>query len=154
MARRGPTHAEILREMSRRDTDECVEWTFIVDQCGYGRARYRGRTRAAHRSAVEMEQNVVLPRQAQVMHLCNNKRCVNLRHLKIGDAQENTRAAFADGLIRPARGARLPQTKLTEEDVRSIRSSTERGVDLARRYGVCPATICYVRSRRNWRYVP
>lgn len=40
--------------------------------------------------------------------------------------------------------------KLSKEDGDLIRASSERGIDLARRYGVSPATICDIRKNRSW----
>lgn len=42
---------------------------------------------------------------------------------------------------------------LTEDDVRYIRSSSERGKDLAARFKVTPAYISNIRNRRTWQHV-
>ena len=43
--------------------------------------------------------------------------------------------------------------KLTEEQVRSIRASTERGRVLAELYEVHVTTIWLIRANRNWRHL-
>ena len=43
--------------------------------------------------------------------------------------------------------------KLTDDAVREIRNSTDRGVDLARRFGISPATVCYVRKGVGWKHI-
>ena len=43
--------------------------------------------------------------------------------------------------------------KLSEDIVREIRNSKERGIDLARRYDVTKQTITDIRKRRSWAHV-
>ena len=43
--------------------------------------------------------------------------------------------------------------KLTEEDVRNIRSSNKRNAELGREFGVHRATISSIRRRRTWKHV-
>lgn len=50
----------------------------------------------------------------------------------------------------PNHGQRHPHARLTDEQAIEIRSSTERGVDLARRFGVSQQTVCDIRKGRHW----
>lgn len=63
----------------------------------------------------------------------------------------------AEEAVRPglhkAKGDRCPHSKLTAEIVREIRSSKEKGTDLARKYGVSSTLIYSVRKRRIWEHV-
>ena len=43
---------------------------------------------------------------------------------------------------------------LTEQDVRDIRASDGRVIDLAAHYGVHPTAISAVRNRRTWKHIP
>lgn len=51
-------------------------------------------------------------------------------------------------------GERHHQHKLTEDEVRAIRTSGERGSVLARQYGVTHTTINDIRNRKTWRHLP
>jgi HNH endonuclease len=51
------------------------------------------------------------------------------------------------------RGERNVHARLTEADIRHIRTTTERGMDLAERYGVTRAAITNIRKRRTWAHV-
>ena len=51
------------------------------------------------------------------------------------------------------RGERNYQARFTEADIRHIRATTERGKDLAQRFGVTPAAITNIRKRRTWAHV-
>lgn len=55
---------------------------------------------------------------------------------------------------RTPRGEKHGHAKLTEQQVIEIRSdATATGRALAARYGVAPATICLIRSRKIWPHV-
>lgn len=51
------------------------------------------------------------------------------------------------------RGESCYRAALTEQDVRNIRESNERGKDLAARFGVSPQTITDIRKRRSWTHI-
>jgi hypothetical protein len=46
-----------------------------------------------------------------------------------------------------------PQAKLTEEQVREIRVSREKGTDLAAQYGVSTTQISDIRNWRSWKHL-
>lgn len=51
------------------------------------------------------------------------------------------------------KGQNNPQSKLTEDDVRAIRSDPRTHRQMADEYGVTASTIYYIRTRRTWRHV-
>lgn len=61
--------------------------------------------------------------------------------------------------ITPVKGSnrnidkRGKSNTFTEDDIRLIRSSNERSIDLAVKYGSNPQTICDIRKRRSWKHV-
>ncbi len=63
-----------------------------------------------------------------------------------------TESAVTGKKERPS-GAAHHATKLTADDVRAIRASAARGVDLATQYGLTSAAICAIRKRKNWAHV-
>jgi hypothetical protein len=57
---------------------------------------------------------------------------------------------------RTPRGSSHGHSKITERDVLAIRAVPKTigsGVRLAARYGVSPAAICVIRSRKNWKHI-
>lgn len=50
-------------------------------------------------------------------------------------------------------GVDNPRSKLTEDDVRYIRSSSKTYAEMGRELGVTEATICDVRSGRSWKHI-
>jgi hypothetical protein len=115
-----------------------------------------------------------------VCHSCpgdDHRWCVNPRHLWLGTSADNAHDLIAKGrakgpkanptvraelvykrILPPERGELYPFAKLTEEDVRSIRSRYSfRRVTakmLAAEYGVHEDTIKLVLQRKTWRHVP
>src|SRR5690606_21110712 len=67
----------------------CWEWQAARDQKGYGRFRWKGFTRRAHRVAYE-ELVAPVPDGLQLDHLCRNPFCCAPWHLEPVTPRENT----------------------------------------------------------------
>lgn len=84
-----------------------------------------------------------------VRRTCGNGLCVNPEHLELAGVRPPQ-------AINHRRGSQHPTSKLTEADVRIIRSTWKKRTDtvgLADRFGVSPDTIVNVVKRRSWRHV-
>ena len=86
---------------------------------GYGQIHSSGRTAYAHRVAWELA-NGQIPEGAFVLHNCDNRRCVNPAHMRLGSFQDNM--DDMTGKLRHAHGARNGHAKLTVKDVKAIRA--------------------------------
>jgi hypothetical protein len=82
-----------------------------------------------------------------ILHRCGNSHCVNPYHLYVGDAAQN--AIDRDSHGTTAKGERLPQTRLSAQDVTVIRQSTSRVVDLAKQFGVSKGCVSNIRHGRS-----
>jgi len=137
--------------------DYCWEWKAAKNQRGYGVINDGTRIQLAHRMAWLLEHGS-LPARLSVCHTCDNPGCVRPSHLFIGTRADNNADMKEKGRDRsgtnPPRGESTWCVKLTEEIIREIRSSSERGVDLAQKYGVTRATITDIRKRRSWAHIP
>lgn len=49
-------------------------------------------------------------------------------------------------------GERHHQARLKIEQVRQIRASSERGTEIATRFGITPSQVCAIRRGRSWRH--
>jgi hypothetical protein len=128
--------------LDRRRIDERTEcWLYTGgrDESGYGYISLRGRDTGAHRASYIIRRGDV-PADLEVCHRCDNPPCFNPDHLFLGTHAENV----AD-MAAKKRG-RKPR-KLTSADVEAIRVSDERGVDLARRYGISQQYVSDIRRR-------
>src|SRR4029077_2420207 len=96
----------------------CHHWIGSIMPNGYGQIHVRGQTAYAHRVAWELA-NGSLSKDAFVLHTCDNRRCVNPAHLRLGTFQDNMDDMTSK--LRHAHGARNAHAKLTVDQVRLIR---------------------------------
>ena len=80
-----------------QDTD-CVLWCGAVDRYGYGVLSANNRRVRAHRWMYEMHNSPILPGLV-VRHKCDNRVCINLDHLGVGDAGGECGAMRRRGII-------------------------------------------------------
>lgn len=103
--RQMPTHAiwprgnpsEVVRRRSAVDpATGCHNWTGWKDAKGYGRCGDTGtRQQQAHRLAWVVA-NGPIPAGLTVDHLCRNTSCVNVAHMELVTASENSRRKNED----------------------------------------------------------
>jgi len=92
------------------------------------------------------------------LHKCDNTFCVNPEHLYPGTQKQNvedcrSRGRLSGGAKKPQMGSSRPLAKLTERDAAEIKKSTEKGIVLARRFGVSAGIISQIRSGKRWKHV-
>lgn len=68
----------------------CLVWTGARDSGGYGNIWADGRLMKAHRYAWTRE-NGPVPEGAEVDHICHERSCVEVSHLRLATRQQNTR---------------------------------------------------------------
>lgn len=150
-----PSEAQTVAFLSKWADHEsgCLLWTAAVHkEHGYGLYSWwdsevgHSRTRRAHRLMWEITQGPI-PSELQVLHDCDVRLCG--RHLYLGTHQRNMEDRQRRG--RQAQGMRVNTAKLTENQVREIRSRTGTNVALALEYGVSNVMISYIRSGKNWK---
>ncbi len=123
---------------------ECVPFDGPLANTGYGRAVSFGRQTTASRATMEALLGRKLEKHEIVCHLCDNRPCVNPKHLFLGTHQDNLHDAVAKG-----RANVYNRDRLTEEQVREIRSTPRvygSGQTLAKKFGVSPQCISHARS--------
>ena len=136
--------------VDQRREDECWEWQSTVGKNGYGKFWLNGRTDRAHRVSFRIN-NGPIPDGALVRHSCDNKSCVNPRHLLTGTVLDNARDALDRGLY--PRGVDNGRAKLTTQQVSEVRrrwASGETQVSIGRSFGVSKSTIQWILNGRNW----
>lgn len=101
--------------------NDCHEWTGAIANDGYG-VQYDFRdkqTRRAHRLAYEffigdIKDNLF------VCHTCNNKKCVNPKHLYLADNRQNQLDAVKDGLFAELQSKRNNRILQMSDDEFSV----------------------------------
>lgn len=123
---------------------ECIRWTGRIQPNGYGQFRLNGKTQYAHRAAYTLF-NGEIPEGYVVMHSCDNRWCVNPRHLTLGTQ--------ADNLIDMTRKGRHSKTVIPNDHIEVIRNDTRSSYVIAREWGANPSTIQKIKSGKNRRFV-
>lgn len=165
------TIARVTAILAGFEGGSCWIWPKAKTRDGYGQLSNRigGRNvpayahRVAHLIATGSSADGM-----DVCHRCDNPACINPDHLFEGTAADNLRDMASKG--RGNRGKKLPigkrhwasqnpervrgvangNARLTEADVREIRSSTLRGARLAERFGVSQTLISNIRRGKCW----
>lgn len=150
----GTLEKRFWAKVERRDRKDCWLWTASTARGGYGQLGdpERGNVKA-HRLSWELHRGPV-PDGLQVLHQCDQPRCVNPGHLFLGTNVDNHRDKMRKN--RHAVGAAHGAAKLTEEDVIAIwrrAAAGERQKLLADEYGVSQPTVSDIVRRRTWRHV-
>lgn len=156
-SRRGP--ALVRHERWSKDfppptpqPEPCILWQGNLDQDGYGQINRRRRNHPEKWNSVKVHRHIMalalgrpLLRGEIVMHLCDNRLCFRISHLRIGSIADNNRDMFYK-----RRGVDPPRP-LTYQQKRKIRYDFDTGVSvatLAREYGRSWKTIEKVISKQ------
>lgn len=140
------TKAELLAHIRATSTTvdlgyetPCRIWDGTrIAKTGYAMVGWQGRCYTAHRLLYVLSHDLEYPhRQMHVHHKCENRACVELAHLELVPAAENTRLS-------------RKMTPFTPHDIRIIRASHKSAKELAEFYSVHHGTIRQIRNRRRW----
>lgn len=152
-----PIRERFEEKISPEPNTGCHLWLGAKMKNGYGRFGVAsGDVRQAHRVALDLDGRPAGDDQV-VIHICNNRLCVNPKHLQAGTQAENMRQAAQEGRMstwQRAHGEACGLSKLTRVAVDQIRQrfgSGETRAVIARDLGLNWTTIDSVIKRRTWR---
>jgi len=129
------------------DDDECWEWqrgTF--KHGGYGAFQLKGAKRA-HRIAYRMEVGPI-PESMQINHTCDNRICVNPRHLYCGTQLDNVR----DIVRRERHNCAHPPEKVLEIRERYEKEDITQE-QLAEEYNTSQSVVSRITRRETYEYL-
>lgn len=152
-----PTESDFWAKVDVRGPDDCWEWQGRVEG-GYGRfGPTLCGTMLAHRIAWTLMYGP--PGALCVCHRCDNPVCLNPGHLWLGTRTENNADCVAKGRLHKGSinvGQCNPSAKLTEADVRAIRTMADNGITQAMisdQFGVSFQQVSRIVRRKRWRHV-
>ena len=147
-----------LRKRWRRTLDRlsipepnsgCFLWFGALRCSGYGYVMLEGRGVGVHRLSYCLCHGEV-PKDAHVLHRCDNRVCINPDHLTLGNNADNVADRVRRGRSANFAGERHPQIKLTRQKVEAIRQTTGSNVEVAAKFGITPAYVSQIRRRKIW----
>ena len=154
-----------LKRWSEIKNTRCYEWIAGCGYNGYGAFDTVGEGQVkAHRFAYLLYHGKhsldgLGPdgKPWQVLHKCDNKKCVREEHLFKGTHQDNMDDKKAKGREAHPKGSSCSWSKLTEHDVLKIRRLYKTGKfyqrELAKKYSVSRPTIGLIVNKVNWCYL-
>jgi hypothetical protein len=136
------------------DPDLCWVWTAYVWPDGYGCFWLNGKNVRAHRASWELTHERPIPYGLLICHTCDNRKCVNPKHLFVGTYRDNIHDCREKGRI--ARGELQGLSKLTEKKVVNIRKLREKGLtwgEIGEMVGVDRTTASKAYRGRTWAHI-
>lgn len=115
---------------------------------GYVQIIHAERHYRAHVVAWELANGRRVPKGLEVMHSCDNRRCVNPAHLSLGTRRDNHLDA-----VRKGRKNAFGHQKLDAEKVWEIRTLLALGrlqKEIAKQFGVARNTISGIATGASW----
>lgn len=126
----------------------CWQWAGAKTRSGYGDLTVRNRMVKAHRFSYELHFGKI-PDGMEVRHACHNPECTNPEHLSVGTHADNMNDSVLAN--RTAAKERNPNSKLSSDEVLSIRKDHRSQRALAKIYGVDASTISDIKNKKTWR---
>lgn len=144
----GPRY-QLLLQMSKMDTDKCLEFPGAPDLDGYKSITMCGRKARVHRVMCALVHGE--PNGRRALHHCDNPGCVNPKHLYWGTDADNVRDCMQRR--RFCIGEDRKQAKLTNQQVREIRASTGPVKLIAEKFGITYRKARKIIYREKWKNV-
>lgn len=142
----------------------CWTWRGLLASNGYGifptkqrspDGQSISRNVIAHRKSFEIHCGPI-PDGMSVLHRCDTPACVRPDHLFLGTQTDNMRDCAVKGRVRHQdhKGEGNNRARLTEQQVREVRSDGRQPDQVAAKYGITIGHVHQIRRRRSWAHIP
>ncbi len=162
-----------MRNVLKDPDTGCWNWVGALYKNGYGlftvydparRRLNKNRGVLAHRWFFQQKMGVIPSKKILCCHHCDNKKCVNIKHIFLGTHKDNMidqslkgknyRHLFPEsGPIGELHGS----SKMTEKSVRKARSIYSKGgigyKNLGKKFGISTGSMRDIIKKKNWRFV-
>jgi HNH endonuclease len=144
------TEQRFLRHVIK--TKQCWIWIGSINEKGYGRFNLNGKCIRAHRVSYEIWKGKIHSK-LYVLHTCDNRKCVNPKHLYLGDQLKNMDDMYKKKRNNQPKRENHPNSKLTSKKVKDIKKLLKSGMmgkDIALKYNLHKQTIYNINSGKIW----
>ena len=134
---------------------DCIEWQLYVSETGYGILTYNDQKWRAHRFSYYLEYGIV-PWYKCLLHSCDNRKCVNPKHLSIGTQADNVADMMRKGRHGPSLGEINGNSLLKEDDIKLIRFLYKIGspqTEIAKWFKMSYSAINKIVYRYTWKHI-
>lgn len=152
-----PVAERFWEKVDKRGPDDCWLWTAAIHKAGYGVISKGNRLgyELAHRVSWQIHFGEI-PDDLQVLHKCDNRRCVNPHHLFLGTNADNVADKMAKGRYSCGKGESHYGAKLTEAQVLEIRDLFAQGIaraEIGQRFGITQSHVSGIVLRKSWKHI-
>lgn len=151
-----PIDKRLWSKVCVKGIGECWEYKERLNEHGYGVFHVKKKSILAHRMAYIITFGVNIDGMI-IMHTCDNPRCCNPSHLKIGIQSDNVKDMINKGRNVVLAGSKHYKSKLTEADVINIRKYYDSGQmkvkELSEKYKVNMNNIDFIIKRKTWKHI-
>lgn len=138
--------------VEKKDDNSCWEWLGSFDKDGYGQMRdgVKKVQDRGHKFSYKLHFGEI-PKGMCVCHSCDNRGCVNPKHLFLGSHKDNQNDKVDKN--RHAKGEIQGSSKLTEEQVNEIRNRANEGYrKLCIEFKIVPSTVYRIWHGQAWKH--
>lgn len=132
----------------------CWDWLGIIDtNQGYAKVQFKRENISAHRLSWIIHYGDI-PKDKQINHHCDNRKCTNPEHLYLGTQKQNEEDKLKRN--RQAKGSINGSAKLNEYQVKEIKELLREGKSqyfLSEKYNISYPTINNIKNEKSWRHV-
>ena len=139
----------------RKDTG-CWEWTAALAGKGYGQIKLTGQRKQAYAHRVSyMIHKGDIPEGKEVLHACDNPKCVNPNHLSVGTQKDNLQDMKNKG--RHLFGEKNANCILTETKVRAIKQLLDNNelsqLEIGNLFGISQMEVSRIKRGLRWKHI-
>lgn len=146
----------LLNGVKINQATECWEWQKHINNKGYGKLTVLGRGVYAHRLIYKLCIGDV-SKNNLVMHKCDNPKCINPNHLKLGSQADNMKDCYVKGRskLKPQsfKKEKNPQAKLIQSQIIKIKEMLNLGCtqqSIADDFNISQAQISNIKRGKQW----